>query len=146
MDTLQVIMRNWKEAGIETDLKAKEFGAFMASTIYGKFEKMAHSLRGGTPVADISLYTSHIPGELFNSSGVNDPKLTEMIRLQRRTLDAAKRREIVFDIQRYLAEQVYYHYGPSFSTVSAWEPYVKNFAPNLGHDYGGRLLAAWLDK
>ena len=54
--------------------------------------------------------------------------------------------EIVYDIQRYLAEQVYYQYGPSVSTVAAWEPHVKNFAPNIGHDYGGRLMAAWLDK
>jgi len=32
----------------------------------------------------------------------------------------------VYDIQRHLAEQVYYHYDPSTTTVSAWEPYVKN--------------------
>jgi peptide/nickel transport system substrate-binding protein len=146
VDNLQVVMRNWKDAGIETELRSKEFGAFMASVIYGKFDKMAHSLRGGTPIADITLYGGHMPGEALNSSGVNDPKLTEMIRLQRRTLDAAKRREIVYDIQRYLAEQVYYYYDPSASTVAAWEPYVKNFAPNLGHDYGGRLMAAWLEK
>src|SRR3989441_8936437 len=112
----------------------------MASAIYGKFEKLAHSLRGGTPIADLSLYNFHVPGEALNSSGVDDPKLTDMIRLQRRMLDPVKRREIVYDIQRYLAEQVYYHYDPSVSTVAAWEPYVKNFAPNLGHDYGGRLL------
>jgi len=43
---------------------------------------------------------------------VDDPKLTEMIRLQRRTLDVPRRREIVYDIQRHLAEQVYYAYGP----------------------------------
>ncbi len=60
--------------------------------------------------------------------------------------DVTKRREIVYDIQRYLAEQMYYHYDPSVSTVSAWEPYVKNFGPNIGHDYGGRLMVAWLDK
>jgi hypothetical protein len=40
----------------------------------------------------------------------------------------------------------HYLYDPSVSTVAAWEPYVKNFAPNLGHDYGSRLMAAWLDK
>ena len=82
----------------------------MSSVIYGKFEKLAHSLRGGSPIADINLYGPHIPGEAFNSSGVDDPKLTEMIKLQRRTLDVTKRREIVYDIQRYLAEQVYYAY------------------------------------
>jgi len=57
-----------------------------------------------------------------------------MIRLQRRTFDVAKRREILDDIRRYLAEQVYYHYHQSVTTVSAWEPYVKNFAPNIGHE------------
>jgi ABC-type transport system substrate-binding protein len=118
----------------------------MATTVFGKFDKAAHSLRGGTPVADLTLYQGHIPGQPLNSSGVNDPKLTEMIRLQRRTFDVAKRREIIYDIQRYLAEQVYYLYDPSVSTVAAWEPYVKNFAPNLGHDYGPRLMVAWLDK
>ena len=69
-----------------------------------------------------------------------------MIRLQHRTFNVAKRREIVYDIQRYLSTQVYHLYGPSVNVVSAWEPYVKNFAPNFGHDYGGRLMAAWLDK
>jgi len=145
-DYLQVDMKNWKTAGIETDLKTKEFAAFMATTIFGKFDKMCHSLRGGAPVADISLWGFHVPGQPANASGVNDPKLTEMIRLQRRTYNVAKRREIVHDIQRYLAEQVYYAYDPSFSTVAAWEPYVKNFAPNIGHDYGGRLMVAWIDK
>ncbi len=49
---LQVVMRNWKDAGIETEIEGKEFGAFMSSTIYGKFDKLAHSLRGGSPIAD----------------------------------------------------------------------------------------------
>jgi peptide/nickel transport system substrate-binding protein len=146
VDGLQIDMKNMKAGGIDTELKQKEFAAFMTSAIFGKFEKLAHTLRGGTPVADISLYSSHIPGQPLNASGVNDPKLTDMIRLQRRTYDVAKRRDIVYDIQRYLAEQVYYQYGPSVSTVAAWEPHVKNFGPNIGHDYGARLMVAWIDK
>jgi hypothetical protein len=27
-----------------------------------------------------------------------------------------------------------------------WEGAVKNYAPNMGYDYGGRLQAAWLDR
>lgn len=69
-----------------------------------------------------------------------------MIKLQRRTVDAATRREIVFDIQRFLAKQVYYQYGPSVTTVTGGEPYVKSFGPSVGQDYGGRLMVAWLDK
>ena len=62
-------------------------------------------------------------------------------------VDVARRREIVYDIQRYLSQQVYYLYtSPSAKVIGGWEPYVKNFMPNIGNDYGGRLMAAWLDR
>lgn len=146
MDSVQISLKNWRAAGVEADLKLKEMGAFITSTIFGKFEKMMITIRGGPLFPDTYLASFHLPGQLLNSAGVNDPKLNEMIRLQRRTFDVTKRREVLYDIQRYLSEQVYYVYGPSGKVVSAWEPYVKNFAPNLGNDYGGRLMAAWLGR
>lgn len=87
-----------------------------------------------------------MPGQVLNASGVNDPKLTDMIRLQRRTFDVRKRRDIIYDIQRHVAHHAYYLYGPSVKVVSAWEPYVKNWAPNNGFDFGGRLMGAWMNK
>jgi hypothetical protein len=36
--------------------------------------------------------------------------------------------------------------SPSAKVIGGWEPYVKNFMPNIGNDYGGRLMAAWLDR
>ncbi len=146
MDAVQVTLAGWKKAGIEAELKMKEYGAFVSSTIFGKFDKTAGGLFGLWADPDSYLYRYFVPGQPLNASGVNDPKLTEMIRLQRRTFSAAKRREIVYDIQRYVAQHVYGLYGPSVSAVAAWEPYVKNFGPNIGHDYGGRLMVAWLDR
>jgi peptide/nickel transport system substrate-binding protein len=145
MDAIQVTLKNFKAAGIDADLKLKEYGAFVSSSLLGKFDKMMVTLRGGTTDPD-TYFTSLLPGEMLNSSGVNDPKLTEMIKLQRRTFDEKKRRDIVYDIQRYVSQQVYYAYSASVSAVGAWMPYVKNFGPNIGHDYGGRLMVAWLDK
>ena len=146
MDSVQIALRNWKDAGVEGELKLKEMGAFIASSIFGRFEKMMITIRGGQLFPDTYLAALHLPGQLLNSAGVNDPKLNELIRRQRRTFDVTRRRAILYDIQRYLAEQAYYLYGPSGKVISAWEPYVKNFMPNLGNDYGGRLMAAWLDK
>jgi len=145
MDAIQVSLKNLKNAGVESELKLKEYGAFVSSSLFGKFDKVMITLRGGTTDPD-TYFTLFLPGEPLNSAGVNDPKLTEMIKLQRRTFDDKKRREIVYDIQRYNSQQVYYSYGPSVSAVGAWMPYVKNFGPNIGHDYGGRLMVAWLDK
>jgi len=147
LDLAQIMVRNWKNVGIDCDLKLREGGAFLANLIGRKFEKAAITLRGGATSPDLYLAGGHLPGMPLNLAGVNDPKLTEMIKLQRRTFDVAKRRDIVYDIQRYLAEQVYYLYpSPSAKVVGAWEPYVKNYLPNIGNDYGGRMMAAWLDK
>jgi hypothetical protein len=30
--------------------------------------------------------------------------------------------------------------------TGSWQPYVKNYAPNLTFDYGGRAAALWLDR
>ena len=145
-DGIQGWLAGWKAAGIKGDLKLKEVGAFMASAMLGRFDTMMLGNRGGALFPDPYLTAFHAPGVPTNSSGVDDPRLTEMIRLQRRALDPVKRRDILWDIQRYLAEQVYYLYGPSHKIVAGWDAHVRNFAPNVGNDYGGRLVAAWLDR
>ena len=58
----------------------------------------------------------------------------------------AKRREVIHDLQRYLAKQQYYVQLPSGTYVAVWDGALKNYGPNLGYDYGGRLTAAWLDR
>ena len=51
-----------------------------------------------------------------------------------------------YDIQRYLAEQALFGANGSTKVVSAWDPHIKNFMPNNGFDFGGRMMAAWIDK
>jgi peptide/nickel transport system substrate-binding protein len=145
-DVVQAILSEWKRAGIEAELKLKEGNAFIASTLGRAFEKAVITLRGGATTPDPYL-VNLLPGAPQNVAGVNDPKLTEMIRLQRRTFDEKKRRDILWDIQRHFAQQAYHLLvSPSARVLSAWEPYVKNFAPNISLDYGGRLMIAWLEK
>jgi ABC-type transport system substrate-binding protein len=69
-----------------------------------------------------------------------------MLVRQRRTFDVNKRRELIHEIQRYLANQQYYVQLASAVYVAVWEGALRNYGPNLGFDYGGRLLAAWLDR
>ena len=69
-----------------------------------------------------------------------------MLIRQRRTPDLAKRREVIHDIQRYLAQQQYYVQMPSAIQIAVWDAALKNYSPNVSYDYGGRLMAAWLDR
>ena len=146
LDAAQILVKNWKAAGIDAELKLKEYGAFISTAIYGKFDDMMYGLRGAWVDPEAYFYRPFMPGQPLNILNVNDPKLTDMINLQRRTFDVPKRKQVVYDIQRYLAEQGYFGADGSVKVVSAWEAYIKNYMPNNGFDVGGRLMAAWIDK
>jgi peptide/nickel transport system substrate-binding protein len=146
LDAVQINLKNWKAAGIDVDLKLKEYGAFISTAIYGKFDQMYLGLRGAWVDPESYFYRFYMPEQPMNVMPVNDPKLTELIKLQRRTFDVNKRRQIVYDVQRYAAEAGYWGVDGSVNVVSAWESYIKNYMPNNGFDFGGRLMAAWIDK
>jgi ABC-type transport system substrate-binding protein len=143
---VQLVIRSLKDIGIDAKLNQKEYGALMSSTALGKYEGMIYG--PSTPFLDPDsfLATAFLPDSPRNILKVNDPPLTDLIVRQRRVVDVAKRRELIHDIQRHLARQVYRAEAYSTVLIGVWDPAVKNYGPNLGFDYGGRLIAAWLDR
>jgi len=69
-----------------------------------------------------------------------------MLKEQMRAKDVEARRKLIFDIQRYAAEQQYYVYLFSDGRTGSWQPYVKNYAPNPSFDAGNKAAALWLDR
>jgi peptide/nickel transport system substrate-binding protein len=146
LDAVQLVQRSLKDVGIEAELKIQEYGAYQATTGQGKYEGMA---MGGILIAwepDSPLSGMYIPDQPRNRSRVNDPTITAMLKEQRRTKDLEARKKLIYDIQRYAAEQQYYVYLHSSMITGTWQPYVKNYAPNLTFDYGSRAAVLWLDR
>jgi peptide/nickel transport system substrate-binding protein len=146
VDDVQLVQRFLKDVGIETELKLQEYGAYMATTVQGKFEGLVRGPFGIAWEPDSPLYRAYAADSSWNTGHVNDPKLTAMLKEQRRTKDLEARKKIIFDIQRYVAEQQYYVYLNSSTLTGSWQPYVKNFAPNHSFDYGSRVAALWLER
>jgi ABC-type transport system substrate-binding protein len=69
-----------------------------------------------------------------------------MLAAQRREMDPKKRKAIVDDIQRYLADKAYYVYVPQWPQYVSHPPYVKGFQHHDGYGLGMRLVYTWLDK
>jgi peptide/nickel transport system substrate-binding protein len=146
IDMTQLVLKGLKDIGIDAKLNTKEYGAYIATTFYGKFDSLAFGPQTGFQEPDNFLYGQYYPGELKNQSHINDPIVADMLVRQRRTQDVAKRREVIYEIQRYLAKQQYYVQMPSAIQIAVWDGALKNYATNVSYDYGGRLLAAWLDR
>ena len=146
VDSAQLVVKYFKDVGIDAKLDQKEYGAYVSTCFYGNFPSMAFGPQTPFLEPDNFLFGQYYPGERKNQSHSNDPVVADMLVRQRRTLDEAKRRQIVHEIQRHLAKQQYYVQLPSGIYIGVWDGALKNYGPNLGYDYGGRLMAAWLDR
>jgi peptide/nickel transport system substrate-binding protein len=146
VDSMQLVQKDLKAVGIDVKIDQKEYGAYIATCFYGKFDSMTYGPQTGFLEPDNFLFGQYYKDELKNQSHIIDPVVDDTLIRQRRTLDVAKRREIIYDIQRHLAKKQYYVQMPSGVYIAVWEGALKNYGPNMGYDYGGRLMAAWLER
>jgi peptide/nickel transport system substrate-binding protein len=146
VDYAQLVVKDLRDVGIGAKIDQKEYGAYIATCFYGKFDSGAIGPQTPFLEPDNFLFGQYYPGETKNQSHINDPVAADLLVRQRRTADAAKRRDLIHEIQRHLAKQQYYVQLPSAMAIGVWEGALKNYSPNLGFDYGGRLMAAWLDR
>lgn len=137
---------NLGKVGITVELKPEEYGKYISTTALGKYERMA--MGPSTPFTEVDdfLYGRFYPELPTNQSRVADAELTKMLAAQRREMDPKKRKAIVDDIQRYLADKAYYVYVPQWPQYVAHPPYVKGFQHHDGYGLGMRLVFTWLDK
>jgi peptide/nickel transport system substrate-binding protein len=146
VDTMQLVLKQLKDVGIDAKLDQKEYGAYQATCRIGKFDSLTFGPLTPFLEPDNFLFGQYYTGEPRNRSHVNDPVLDDLLVRQRRTADVKARRDIIHQIQRHLARQQYYVHVPSGNYIAVWDGALKNYGPNLGYDYGGRMLAAWLDR
>ena len=96
---------------------------------------------------DQQFYENFVCGAERNYTGYCDPEVDKLVDRQSAEADAAKRKELVWQIERKLAEDVA---RPSiFYPVSAacWQPYFKGHTMMANGNYNGwRLEDAWLDR
>jgi ABC-type transport system substrate-binding protein len=137
---------NLGKVGINVELKPEEYGKYSSTTMVGKYEGAA--MGPSTPFTEVDdfLFGRFYPELVTNQSHVADAELTKMLLAQRREMDPKKRKQIVDDIQRYLADKAYYVYVPQWPQYVAHPPYVKGFRHHDGYGLGMRLLHTWLDK
>ncbi len=146
---VDLVIKQLKDVGIEVELKPQDYAAYVSTTYAGKFEGGTMVWGLYTPAMDPNDYLTNMydPKSPRNLVGVNDPKLNDMIAQQRKVLDRMERKKLIDEIQRYLAEQMYYVPGTTGDLAVAIQPWVKDFFLETdfgrGAEFGTKL---WLDN
>lgn len=140
----ELIQAQMRKIGIRMNIKILDHASYLATTRGNTFD-IAN--RGKSLMGDVDsyLYAVFEPTSTSNYGGVNDPELTPLLEAQRREANPEKRREIIRQAVKIIADKAWGLALMRDTEYHAWHPYVKNYAPHWGTD-GWPLNEVWLDK
>ena len=112
----EALQTMWKKVGIKTTIKTGDLGSNIQEFSSGKWQVFLQPLGSWDPTSAQGVafrFGSHSP-----FSGVHDPKLDAMLNRLSSTLNAAKRKQIVGELAKYVSDQAYAPMVVAFSTAS----------------------------
>jgi peptide/nickel transport system substrate-binding protein len=96
---------------------------------------------------DQAFFENYACGSESNYDGYCNPKIDELFEQQSREADQDKRKKMVWDIERRLAEDVARPVLYHNRSGTCWQPYVKNYVPMINSIYNGlRMEDVWLER
>ena len=136
-----------KEIWIDTELEIVDTAQWYPKIKRKDFTIGAVPIEAGVDDPDMMFYENFYSGALRNYSGISDPELDKMIDQQSMEANPEKRKQIVWEIEKKLAEAavrpvLFFPVG-----YSCWQPWVKDLNIMANSIYNGwRMEDVWLDK
>ena len=104
-------------------------------------------MANGLDDPDQTLYEYFVCGAEGNTDGYCSPQLDQLIDEQSREFDREKRKQLVWAIERRLAQDVARPVLYHIRAGTCWQPYVRGFHLTVNSAYNGlRMEDVWLDK
>ncbi|MGE0542474.1 MAG: ABC transporter substrate-binding protein [Dehalococcoidia bacterium] len=148
--TAEAVAAMLKEGGFNTQIITQDYlREFLDArgTFFGNYEGSFFNPQ--TPFTDPHdyLFNMNHPASARNNAGIDDPRLTQMIDDEERTLVEADRVKKVHDIQRYWLEQMYYVPSVVGMAYSFRQPWMKRYYYSATYGTAAEaVLDAWIDK
>jgi peptide/nickel transport system substrate-binding protein len=144
VEDLELLAFSLKGIGVELAIVNEEYGNYIRGSFLGKFDEASWGPSSVFTEVDGYLYNFYYTGQPNNRSHVSDTKLDVMLDAQRRYTARSSRKKVIDDLQRHVADRVYYVYTPYPKNVSSWSARVRNYAPKNSFDRGAQLEVVWL--
>lgn len=145
VEELELLAFSLKGIGVELTIANEEYGNYIRGSFLGKFDETSWGPSSVFTEVDGYLYNFYYTNQPNNRSHVSDTKLDVMLDAQRRYTARSSRKKVIDDIQRYVAERVYYVYTPYPKNVSSWAARVRNYGPKNSFDRGAQLEVVWVE-
>ena len=146
-DPAVILIDQLKEIYIEGQLEPVDTAQWLPKIMRKDYTGALNLTGNGLDEPDQTLYENFTCGAEGNYDGYCNPELDKMVDRQSMEFDQAKRKALIWAIERKLAEDaarpILYH----SRSGTCWQPYVKGYTPMVNSIYNGlRFEDVWLDR
>ncbi len=142
-----ILIDQLKEIYLNGEMELTETATWVPKLIKRDYQVGLSVLGNGVDDPDVVLFQNHVCGSARNYTGHCNSDLDKKIELQSREPDLTKRRQMVWEIDRTLQEElarpILYHRKGG----TCWQPWVKGLTLMVNSQYNGwRMEDVWLDR
>ncbi len=146
-DPATLFIDQLKEIGIDGELDTTETATWVPKLIKKDYRMAVNVLGAAVDDPDPNFYQNYVCDSPRNYTGHCNRALDAKIEAQSREVDPGKRRQLVWEIDRTLQEElarpIMYH----SRAATCWQPWVKGLTMMVNSQYNGwRMEDVWLDR
>ena len=146
-DPAVLLIDQLKQIHVEGELDVIDTSVWFAKVARGEYSVGMNLTAAALDDPDVALYESYACGSERNYTKYCNQDVEKLIDLQSRETDLAKRRKLVWDVEKKLAEDVARPIITQGVAGLCWQPTVKGFVLHHNSLYNNwRFDDVWLDK
>jgi peptide/nickel transport system substrate-binding protein len=146
-DPAVILIDQLKKIYIDAELEPLDTTAWYPRVRRKDYTIGANLTGNGIDDPDQAFYENYACGSESNYDGYCNPEIDKLFDQQSMEADQEKRKKMVWNIERHLAEDVARPVLYHNRSGTCWQPYVKNYVPMINSIYNGlRMEDVWLDR
>jgi peptide/nickel transport system substrate-binding protein len=146
-DPAVILIDQLKRIHVEGELDVIDTSVWFPKVARGEYSVGLNLTAAALDDPDVNLYENYACGSERNYTKYCNPEVEKLIDQQSRETDLAKRRSLVWEVEKKLAEDVARPIIAQGVAGLCWQPYVRGFVLQHNSLYNNwRLDDVWLDK
>ncbi len=146
-DPAVILLDQLKHIYIDAELEAVDTTQWFPKVRKRDYSIGLNLTGNGIDDPDQTFFENYACGSENNYDGYCNPEIDKLFEQQSMEIDQNKRKQLVWDIERRLAEDVARPVLYHNRSGTCWYPYVKGYVPMINSIYNGlRMEDVWLDK
>jgi peptide/nickel transport system substrate-binding protein len=146
-DPAVIVIDQLKQIYIDAELDAVDTTQWFPKVRRRDYSIGLNLTGNGIDDPDQSFFENYACGSESNWDAYCNPEMDKLFERQSMEIDQEKRKQLVWDIERRLAEDVARPVLYHNRSGTCWAPYVKGYVPMVNSIYNGmRWEGVWLDK